>query len=235
MIGTLINVATVLVGGAAGCLLGERLPARQRETTLIGLGILTILIGTKMFFESENVLIVLVSIMAGSIIGEALRIEEGLQKFGNWVEKRFNLAGVQNQQSRFIRGLLSSSLLFCVGPMTILGSIQDGLTGDYTLLAIKAALDGFAALALASNLGVGVIFSIFVILFYQGGLSCFAAQFEAIITKAMIGELSGAGGVILVAIAISSLLEIRQIRSGNMLPALIIAPALVALLDLFGF
>ncbi len=128
-----------------------------------------------------------------------------------------------------MRGFLTSSLLFCVGPMTILGSVQDGLSGDYSLLAIKSVLDGFAAMALASTLGVGVLFSALVVLVYQGGLTLLAAQVQTVLTDAMTVEMTAAGGLMLLGLAISSLLEIRRIRVGNLLPGLVVAPVLVAL------
>jgi uncharacterized membrane protein YqgA involved in biofilm formation len=137
------------------------------------------------------------------------------------------------QGSRFIRGFLTASLVFCVGPITILGSIQDGLTGDYNLLAIKSVLDGFAALAFGSTLGIGVLFSTLVILVYQGGLSLLAAQAQALITQPMMAEMTAVGGVLLLGLAISSLLEIKPIRVGNFLPALLIAPLIVAILNYF--
>ena len=132
-----------------------------------------------------------------------------------------------------MRGFLTASLLFCVGPLTILGSIQDGLNGDYKLLAVKSVLDGFAAMAFASTLGVGVMFSAIVILVYQGGISLLAAQLNAIVTASMMNELTATGGVILVGLAISSLLEIKKIRIGNFLPALAIAPLIVWILNFF--
>jgi uncharacterized protein len=134
----------------------------------------------------------------------------------------------------FVRGFLTASLVFCVGPMTILGSIQDGLKGDYSLLAIKSVLDGFAALAFASTLGVGVLFSVIVILFFQGGISLLAAQLSTVITPVMMAELTAVGGVLLIGIAISNLLEIKPIRVGSFLPALAIAPLVVAILAFFG-
>jgi uncharacterized membrane protein YqgA involved in biofilm formation len=133
-----------------------------------------------------------------------------------------------------VRGFLTASLVFCIGPMTILGSLQDGLKGDYSLLAIKAVLDGFASLAFASTLGVGVLFSVIVILIYQGSISLLAAQLSTIVTPAMMAEMTAAGGVLLLGIAISSLLEIKKIRVGNFLPALVIAPLIVAILAFFG-
>jgi len=134
-----------------------------------------------------------------------------------------------------VRGFLTASLVFCIGPLTILGSIQDGLSGDYQLLAIKSILDGFAAMVFASTLGVGVLFSTLVILIYQGGLSLLAQQTQALFSEAIVTELSAVGGVLLLGIAVSNLLEIKPIRVGNFLPALLIAPLLVAALTALGF
>ena len=133
-----------------------------------------------------------------------------------------------------MRGFLTASLLFCVGPMTILGSIQDGLTGNYELLTVKSVLDGFASLAFASTLGVGVLFSTLVILVFQGGISLLAVQLNALVTAPMLNEMTAAGGVILMGLALSSLLEIKKIRVGNFLPALAIAPLIVWILNWLG-
>ncbi len=237
MTGTLINILTVLVGGTLGLLFGSRLPERLRQTVIAGLGLFTAAIGLQMFMETENAIIVLGALLTGALLGEWWRIEDRLRGLGSLLERRFTQpqaeSTVGSQGSRFVRGFLTASLVFCVGPMTILGSIQDGLTGDYKLLAIKAVLDGFAALAFASSLGVGVLFSTLVILLYQGGLSLLAAQAQALITPAMMSEMTAVGGVLLLGIAISSLLEIKPIRVGNFLPALLIAPLIVAILALF--
>ena len=131
-----------------------------------------------------------------------------------------------------MRGFLTASLIFCFGPLSILGSIQDGLTGDYNLLAVKSVLDGFASLAFASTLGVGVMFSTIIILVYQGGISLLAGQLNSIVTPSMMNELTATGGVILLGLAISSLLEIKNIRVGNMLPGLAVAPLIVWVLSL---
>ena len=230
MFGTLLNMLTVLIGGTIGLLVGARLPERVRQTVIAGLGLFTAAIGFQMFLDSENPIIVLTSLLIGGILGEWLRIEDGLRNLGGFFERKF-IKNPQNQQgSRFIHGFLTASLVFCVGPMTILGAIQDGLTGDYSLLAIKSVLDGFAAMAFASSLGVGVLFSIAVIFAYQGGISLLAAQAQALTTPAMMNEMNAAGGVLLIGIAISSLLEIKSIRVGNFLPALLIAPLIVAIL-----
>jgi hypothetical protein len=236
MFGTLLNIATVLIGGALGLLFGSRLPERVRQTVVAGLGLFTLAIGLQMFLSTQNAIIVLGSLLVGGLLGEWWRIEDGLRGLGAFLERRFT--GRQApadgqppaQRDRFIKGFLTASLVFCVGPMTILGSIQDGLTGNYQTLAIKAVLDGFAALAFASTFGVGVLFSVLVILVYQGGLSLLAAQADAVITEPMMAEMTAAGGVILLGIALSSLLEIKPIRVGNFLPALLVAPLIVALL-----
>lgn len=231
MTGTLINIATVLLGGFLGLLFGARVPERVKQTITAGLGLFTAVIGIKMSFETENAILVLGSLLLGGLLGEWWKIEDGLQSLGGWLERRVYReqdAGPESRRSaNFVRGFLTASLLFCVGPMTILGSIQDGLTGNYELLAIKAVLDGFAALAFASTLGVGVLFSALVILVYQGGISLLAAQLNSVLTEAMMAEMTAAGGVLLLGIAISSLLELKKIRVGNFLPALALAPFIV--------
>ncbi|MBI3159368.1 MAG: DUF554 domain-containing protein [Chloroflexi bacterium] len=235
MTGTFLNIATVLVGGALGLLFGARLPERVRATVIAGLGLFTAAIGLQMFTSTRNPIIVLGGLLVGGILGEWAQIELRLQEFGAFLERRFaGGTGEGGASNRFIRGFLTASLVFCVGPMTILGSIQDGLTGDYSLLAIKSVLDGFAALAFASSLGVGVLFSIIVILVYQGGLSLLAFQAQALISDAMVAEMTAVGGVLLIGLAVSSLLEIKPIRVGNFLPALLVAPIIVALLTAFG-
>ncbi len=194
--------------------------------------------------KTQNPLIVLGSLLLGVLLGEWAKIEDGLRKVGSWLESLFDKKnGNLSEQSKqdpshsshdFIRGFLTASLVFCVGPMTILGSIQDGLTGDYNLLSIKSVLDGFAALAFASSLGAGVLFSVLVILFFQGGISLLAAQLNTVVTPAMMSELTAVGGVLLLGIAISSLLELKPIRVANFLPALIIAPVIVVILAVLG-
>lgn len=240
MIGTLINIVSVLIGSAVGMISGPRLPDRVRETVIASLGVFTLAVGVSLFIDSmgvegENVLIPLVSLLIGGILGEWLRIERRLSSLGAWLEGKFTAgeSGAEGE-NRFVRGFLSASLLFCVGPMTILGSIQDGLTGDSRLLVIKSVLDGFAAIALSSTLGVGVVFSVIVILVYQGGISLLAAQATSFFSEIMLAELAAVGGILLVSLSIGSILEIRPIRSGNLLPALLIAPILVFLLQLFG-
>ncbi len=235
MIGTLVNVGAVIVGSTLGNFMGARLPDRVRTTVVSGFGLFTLGYGLQMFIKTQNALVVVGAILIGSLLGEWWQIDQRLAHLGVWLEGKFNNNGGDQQSSkRFIKGFLTASLLFCVGPMAILGSIQDGLTGDYSVLVVKAILDGFAALAFASTLGIGVIFSAALILVYQGGITLLAVQMQSFVSTAMITEMSAAGGLILVALTISSLLELRPIRSANFLPALVIAPLLVLALSAFS-
>jgi uncharacterized protein len=232
MTGTIINIAAVLVGSIIGLMFGARIPAKLKETVIAGMGLFTAAMGLQMFLNTENPLIVLGAILIGTLLGEWWRIEDGLHKLGEFLEQKFSREE-DDGSNKFVRGFLTASLLYCVGPMAILGSIQDGLTGDYNLLAVKSVLDGFASIAFASTLGVGVAFSSLILLVYQGGISLLAGQLDAIVNASMMNELTAAGGVLLMGVGISNLLEIKKIRVGNMLPALLIAPLIVWILSLF--
>lgn len=229
MIGTFINVVAILLGGAAGMLFGARLSAKLKETVVAGMGLFTVAVGLQMFLKTENPLVVLGALIIGAILGEWWGVEDGLLHVGMWLQKRFD-RGDESSSSGFVRGFMTASLLFCIGPMAILGAISDGLSGDYSTLAIKSVLDGFASIAFASSLGIGVLFSALPILVYQGGISLLAGQLDALVTPAMMGELTATGGVLLMAVGIGSLLELKKIRVGNFLPALAIAPLIVFLL-----
>lgn len=234
MIGTVLNIVTVLVGGAIGLFFGARIPDNLKKTIVDGMGLFTAAIGIQMFMKTNNSLIVIGGLLIGILLGEWWKIEEGLQSMGQFLERRFARDTAADASSRFVRGFLTASLLFCVGPLTILGSINDGLSGDYNLLAVKSVLDGFGSLAFSSTLGIGVLFSSVVVLVYQGGLSLLAHQLSSVLTDPMIAEMTATGGVILLGLAISSLLEIRKIRVGNFLPALFISPLIVWILAQFG-
>ena len=225
MIGTLINVGTVLVGGTLGLMLGSRLPERIRETLMNGIGLVTLVIGVQMALSTKNILYVLGSVLLGGLIGEALRLDDRLQSLASRLESR--VVG-KNEGGLFARAFITASLVFCVGPMTILGSFFDGLNGNFQLLAAKSILDGFAALAFASSLGFGVLFSIITILLYQGGLTLGAGLLKPLLTDAMISEMTAVGGVLMLAIGLG-LLDLKRIRVANLLPGLIIAPVLVEL------
>ncbi len=242
MTGTILNVFTVLVGGILGTVLGNRLPDRVRETVMHGLGLATLMIGVQLTLGQLSVaeatlgkltfVVVLASILVGGMLGEVMDIEGRLDALGRGLESR--TASLQrpatsaNGASTFSRGFVTASLVFCVGPMTVIGSLRDGLSGDYTLLAVKSTLDGFAALAFASSLGVGVMFAALTVLVYQGALSLAASWASVVVSEAMLAEASAAGGILLLAIGLG-LLEIKRVRVGNLLPAIFVAPLLVVI------
>ena len=232
MTGTILNVITVIIGGTLGTVLGARLPNKMRETVMHGLGLMTLVIGVQMAMTTRNLLIVLASILFGGVIGEMLGVQAWLDSIGQSLEARFARGG---EAGKFTRGFVTASLIFCIGPMTILGSIQDGLIGDYNLLAIKSILDGFAGLAFASTLGIGVAFAALTVFVFQGGISL-----AAILVGSALGsvtrdtpwviEMTATGGVLIMGISLV-LLELKQVRLGNLLPAIFIAPLIVVVLS----
>ena len=235
MTGTLLNVIAVLVGGILGAVLGGRLPERVRETVMNGLGLLVLVIGVQMALTTHNLLIVLASILAGGIIGELLGIQAWLDALGQKLEERFARGG---DAGTFTRGFVTASLIFCVGPLSILGSIQDGLLGDFNLLAIKSTLDGFAGLAFASTLGIGVAFAAITVLVYQGAISLASMVLGAALGSVSrdtpwVIEMSATGGVLIMGISMI-LLNLKQVRVANLLPAVLIAPAIVVVLAALG-
>lgn len=231
MIGTLINFAAIIAGSALGILFGSRLSENLKKTVIAGMGLFTSAVGLQMFLKTENALIVLGALILGAILGEWWGLEEKLASLGTWLEKRFS-GSSGGTSSNFVRGFLTASVLFCTGPMGVLGSISDGLRGDYLTLSIKSVLDGITSIAFASTLGIGVAFSALPVLVYQGLISLLAAQLNSIMNTSMMNEMTATGGVLLIGIGISSLLEIKKIRVGNFLPALVLAPAMVYLLAL---
>ncbi len=233
MVGTIINFVSIILGSLLGLILGNRLSERVRFSLMNGLGLFTLLYGVKLFLSSQNAMVVLSSLVVGILLGEWWKIEEGLKNLGIWLEKKFNRKQ-GTESARFIQGFLTTSLLYCIGPMAILGALQDGLTGDFNTLAIKAVIDGISAIAFASSLGVGVIFSSLIVFIYQGILSLLAVQLQVLINSEILNEINALGGVMLVGLAISSLLEIRKIRVANFLPGFIIIPFAVLIFLHFG-
>ena len=197
------------------------------------MGIFTAAIGFEMFLKTENPLIVLGALIVGGLLGEWWGLENRVQSLGIWLEKRLT-GSSEGSSSRFVRGFLSASLLFCTGPMAVLGSISDGLRGDYLTLSIKSVLDGFISIAFASTMGMGVIFSALPLFAYQGSISLLAAQLNSIMSNSMMNEMTSTGGILLIGIGISSLLEIKKIRIGSFLPALVVAPLISYILSLLS-
>lgn len=221
-IGTAINVLAVLAGGGIGTLAGARLPEGMRSTAMQAIGIVTLLVGVSHFLEFDNVLVPLVSVILGLAVGELLDLDAQLRRLGDRLEERFSKG-----ESPVSRAFVTTSLLFCVGPLTVIGSLQDGLNGDYSLLALKSALDFIAALAFASVLGWGVLLSAGTVLVVQGALTLGAAFLDAVVTEPMISSTTATGGILIFGLGLG-LLDLKEIRVANMLPALLVAPLLVA-------
>ncbi len=229
--GTLLNVATVLFGTVIGVLAGSRMPARMQESLVTGLGLFTLLIGASMglrvFTDASaqpgDDLAVLAAVLLGVALGEMLRLHDGLEWLGGWFQRRL---ATGDRPSRIAEGFVTASLVFCVGPLTILGSLDNGLTGDVRLLAIKSLLDGVASIAFAAALGWGVALSALTVLLVQGGIAGFAFLLRDIMDDATILAITGAGGVILLGVALR-LLDLKPVRVANFLPALLLAPAFV--------
>ncbi len=224
LLGTLANVAAIVLGTLLGLLLRRRLP--QRITTVLtqGLGLVTALIGLQMVVATQNVLIVLVSIVVGGVVGELIQIEGRLDTFGKRIEKRFN-----RRRGTFAKAFVTSSLLYCIGPIAILGALQDGLRGDYSILLTKSGLDGIASVAFASTLGIGVLFSTIPVLAYQGSITIAASLLEPYLRTAIVNEMTATGGLLILGIALN-ILRVTKIKVGNMLPAILVAAILAGLL-----
>ncbi len=225
MTGTLINMGTVIAGTAIGSFAGSRLPPRMRRIVLYGIGLVVLLIGFQMAVRTQNVLVVLGAILIGGIIGELLTLEERLEKLGQFFQARL----ARGSEQSLAEGFVTASLVFCVGPMAILGSIADGLNGDYSLLSIKAVMDGFASVAFAASMGWGVGLSAISLLIYQGGITLFAGSLPGTLNEAMITEMTATGGLIIIGIGIK-LLDLKDLPLANLVPAIAVAPAILALI-----
>ena len=221
-VGVITNIATVLVGTTIGAVSGTRFPERIRETVMGSLGLLTAAVGVRQILPSSEFPLVLGAVLIGAVIGELLRIEGGLKALGESLQRRF--AG-EGGDSRFGEGFIVASLVFCIGPLTIIGSIEDGL-GDPELLLVKSGLDGFASIAFAAVYGWGVGLSIIAIAVIQGGLALAAGTLDGVLTDPMLDALGAAGGVLLLGISLR-LLDLKQIRVANLLPAVVLAPLFV--------
>lgn len=217
MYGFILNTATVLLGGFLGVLVGGKLHDKYKSIVLNGLGLITILIGIKMALKTGEVMIVVGSIVLGGLLGQFLHIEEKIEQIGEFLKRKANSKG-----KNFVLGFVTASLLFCVGPMTVVGSFEDGLYGKSELIYVKSIMDMFAGMALAAALGSGVIFSAIFVFIFQGALTLFAQYFSNFLSEPVVNEMSATGGVMLLGIAIN-LLGLKKIKVGNYLPALVLA------------
>lgn len=238
--GTVANMVTVAVGALLGLFLGNRMPERTRSTVTDVLGLVTIVLGVQSALTvasaaltaevgSGGVLIMLGALLLGALTGSALRIEDRLESGAEWLRRRFAGTG---EAGTFVDAVVTPTLLFCVGPLTILGSLSDGLGRGADQLLVKSVLDGFAAMAFASTLGWGVLFSAGAVGLVQGSLTLAGYLFGNLFTTGQIDALSATGGVILIALGLR-LLRVRQIPVGDLLPALVFAPLIVSAVSAF--
>lgn len=221
MIGTLINTAAVIVGSLSGLLIGRRIPARFLGFITQAIGIITLILGVQMAMKMVSVasgISLLLALIFGGLLGEWLAIEDAFASLGRRIENRFKF-----KDRDFVQGFLTASLLFCLGPMTILGSLQDGLQGDFQLLLLKSIMDGASSIFLAGSLGIGVLFSFIVVLVYQGGLTLLAKTLSGVFTDPVILALTIVGGALVICLGLN-LLEIKKIKVANFLPAIVFAP-----------
>ena len=228
--GTALNFMTVLVGGLLGTFLGDHLPPRLRENAIAGVGLFIMALGVKFAIDTANPLFPLGAIVFGGALGSVVGIETRLNDLGASLQRRL---AAPDSTSTIAEGFVTASIVFCVGPLTFLGAIRNGLTGDASLLAIKSVLDGLSAIAFAATLGWGVLLSLIVIIFYQGGLAAGAAVFAGLLSDAQLREMSAVGGLLILGVGLK-LLKIRDVRVADFLPAIVIAPLLVAAAGIMG-
>ncbi len=219
MLGTIVNAAAICAGTLLGVLLRSGIPNKYKETSGIAIGLAIVLIGLKGAWETNNSLILIASLVLGGLVGEALRIEDRLQRFGQRAERLLGKGG--NVGEAFV----TATLVYCVGAMAIMGSLQSGLTGNHETLFAKSLLDGISSIFFASTLGMGVALSALSVLVYQGAITLGAQWISVLISEAMITEMSAVGGILVVAIGLN-ILEMKKIRVGNLLPSILIAALL---------
>jgi len=228
LLGSVVNAAAVAVGALAGRFIFKNVPERFSEIAIKGISVAVIYIGIKGALQNENILLLIISIAIGSIIGELVNIDKGLNRFGTFIEAKFSAEG-----GTFAKGFVSSTMLFCIGAMAIVGSLESGLANNHETLFAKSVIDGFVAIILASRYGIGVLFSAFSIFIYQGTLTIGASLVSAWLTDTIIMEMSATGGI-LIAIIGFNMIGIKEIKVANMIPAIFIPWIYFAVLGLFA-
>lgn len=221
MIGNIVNFFAVIIGSLMGLLFKERFPERIQGIVMQGLALSVILVGLQMALQSKQFLVVVFSLIIGGITGELIDIEAKLEKLGGYIKQKFN-----SENDLFVQGFVQTSLLYCVGAMAIMGAIQAGLNNDPTILYNKALIDGIASIAFAATFGIGVLFSAFPVLIYQGGITLLALWVQNFLTEQMIVEMSATGGLLILAIGLN-MLGVTRIKTGNLLPAVLAAVVIV--------
>jgi uncharacterized protein len=219
MIATVVNCITVVIGSLIGLFLNKRIKPSIKEVVYISAGLISLMIGTKMAFESTRIVYLVLSVVLGGMLGTTWDIDGAILKFGGWLQRTF--AKNAESSATFAQGFLDASVLFCVGALTIVGAIKAGAEGEYDLILMKSMLDGFMAIMFSAALGIGVMFSIITILIYQGGLTLLAGVIGPLIGDLGLAEISGAGGILIMMIGLN-LLNIREVKTANFLPAIVI-------------
>ncbi|MCU4177347.1 DUF554 domain-containing protein [Carboxylicivirga sp. N1Y90] len=214
--GTLVNVATVVVGSTIGIILGNRIPDKLTKSVFQVLGLFTLVLGVSMALEGQMLLVIVFSLILGTVMGELLDLDKAIDGLSTSLKKRLKL-----KNPKFTEGILTAFLLYCIGSMTILGAIDEGMGNGSEILLTKAMMDGFSAIALASVFGLGVTMSVVPLFIFQGGITLLAYYLGDFIAKEIITELTAVGGILLVGLGIN-ILEIKQIRIMNMLPSLML-------------
>lgn len=217
MIATIVNCITVLIGSFIGLLFNKRVNERFKEVIYTGIGVFTLVIGMMMAFETTRILFVGLSVVIGGLLGSWWGVERGILKIGERLQNRFGRK--DGEGSAFALGYLNASILFCVGAMTIVGSFRAGAEGNYDLILTKSVMDGFMAILLSAAMGLGVAFSALTILVYQGGLTLLASLIAPYVSDLVLSELSGTGGILIMMIGLN-LLKLKEIKTGDFLPAL---------------
>lgn len=231
MWGTTVNVLAIVVGGLLGVAGGNLLSRQTRETVTKGVALGVLLIGIQMALATQHLIVVLVSIVLGAVTGEIIGIEKYLERFATWLERRMK---TKPGEKGIAKGFVTATLIFCVGAMAIMGSLQSGLTGEHSILYAKSVLDGVTSLVLASTLGIGVALSALPLLIYQGGITLLASWIEPYIIEEAIVEMKASGGLLILAIGLN-MLEVTEIRVGNMLPAIFFAVILTTAVVKLGW
>ncbi len=218
MLGTIINAAAIILGGALGLLFGNAMPEKMNKTIIQGLGLAILLVGADMALKTNNSLVVICSLVIGGVIGECIDIEKKLKNLGTWMENKF----ASGEDGRFTRAFVSASLIYCIGAMAITGSIESGIKGNHSILMVKSLLDGTTAIVFAASMGIGVLASAIPVFLYQGAITLAAGLLKDILSQAIITEMSATGGLLIIGIGLN-ILEIKEIKVGNLLPGIFVA------------
>jgi uncharacterized membrane protein YqgA involved in biofilm formation len=217
MIGTLVNVSTVIAGSMLGIIFRHRLPRRVVTVVFHGIGLFTVGLGVTMFLQSEWIIVVVLSLLFGGITGGGIKLEERIEHLSETIKHRFRF-----KDERFTEGLITSFLLFCMGSLTILGAIDEGIGNGPELLITKSVLDGFSSMALAAAMGIGVLFSVIPLLIYQGGITLLSMWLGNFFAQSVVNELTATGGVLLIGLGFN-ILNLAKIKITDLLPALLFA------------